>query len=1467
MLVRPGAARHTLPMRRLLSAGPLRVSSRCSVANPQQPLAQSRRALTTAPDSRLWKRKAFHALVGFERNLATAVGEHRFGGDDIPFDSLPPGLKPQSPPSPSGLHMLKPIDPNSPLVISDHPAGPKRSRINVHGIPGDLEEMLSIFDACLQVGRLDRAALVLKRFANMDVLAAHEMLELHARWLQARVAQLAAEPGVDKADDVHKWFELQLRNSRVPINANIIAYMLKASLLTSHGTRLKRRIERYMSLLPMKAAMRDLYVGKVLTDQDLATIARVCPAYSMPKGASMRVHALRAAAAAAGSSDGAGGETRSTPRVKHATPEVLSTPQKGRGLATLKSALSLFRELPEGRNIASLPLAQRREIQARLEKDCVDAALARWREENEALMEMGVTPQMSSPTLSSKLYDWHQALEARLFKERERIDASEAAPRKSTEDLDRCMYGPYLYQSPPSRLAAVTILSMLSMLAMHGAEKGVPVSSLVTQLAKFAEEDIRSQQHDIESAKKAKTRWQNARDLVKEWGNPMRNPPTVTLPDGSVSIVPDSDSDISRKDEAEARWPLQIRAKLGALLLSALIETARVTVIREHPVTKELVSQSQPAFQHALHLKRGRKIGMILPNLALVDLMKKEPRGEVLARHLPMVVEPEPWTKFDKGGFMEYPTPLVRLKNHERDQRIYAEAAIERGDMEQMCKGLDVLGKTAWRINRKVFDVMLETWNTGEPFANIPALDPKVPIPPEPDSTDDPMQRRRWLRALKVAENEKSKMHSIRCFMNFQLEVARAFRDQTFYFPHNIDFRGRAYPIPTYLNHMGADHMRGLLLFAKGKPLGETGLRWLKIHLANVYGFDKASLQEREQFATDNVENIFDSAESPLTGKRWWLQAEDPWQCLATCFELKAALQSPEPTAYVSHLPVHQDGTCNGLQHYAALGGDSWGAEQVNLIPGERPADVYSAVAQLVEEEAAKDAATGDEFATAVRGKITRKVVKQTVMTNVYGVTFVGAKKQVAKQLDALYPDLHKETGITTSLLAAYIASKIFVALSTMFRGAHEIQTWLGEIGGRVCRAMTPEQLEKFVETSAHPELAKKKIKGKLEDEVARQFRSTLVWTTPLRMPVVQPYRKVGTRTVNTCLQVLILASSDRDDPVNRRKQLQAFPPNFIHSLDASHMILSALECHEIGLTFAAVHDSFWTHAADVDAMNTVIRDSFIRIHSEDVIGRLKAEFEARYRGSIYLAKIDRDSEVGRKVTELRKRTRLTLKDELLQEKRRQELLRSMDPEEVREGKEMVTPASIFEELATPDMLENEVEPEDLVRLADDDGADDDMSGMSLTGAEDDLEFDELDGALDEASADEASADEASADEASAEEGSVEEASIEDASVEESSIDEAAAAEETSALDASGKPKKRNTVSDNLATALRNGYGHRLKRLRKSNYFVHETQSKYRVRRTQVHRMSMWLPLTFPDIPEKGDFDVRKLKESKYFFS
>jgi len=56
----------------------------------------------------------------------------------------------------------------------------------------------------------------------------------------------------------------------------------------------------------------------------------------------------------------------------------------------------------------------------------------------------------------------------------------------------------------------------------------------------------------------------------------------------------------------------------------------------------------------------------------------------------------------------------------------------------------------------------------------------------------------------------------------------------------------------------------------------------------------------------------------------------------------------------------------------------------------------------------------------------------------------------------------------------------------------------------------------------------------------------------------------------------------------NVMKQKNAFPPNFIHSLDSSHMMLTSLFCEREGITFVSVHDCFWTHPSSVDIMNKV---------------------------------------------------------------------------------------------------------------------------------------------------------------------------------------------------------------------------------------------------------------------------------------
>ena len=156
------------------------------------------------------------------------------------------------------------------------------------------------------------------------------------------------------------------------------------------------------------------------------------------------------------------------------------------------------------------------------------------------------------------------------------------------------------------------------------------------------------------------------------------------------------------------------------------------------------------------------------------------------------------------------------------------------------------------------------------------------------------------------------------------------------------------------------------------------------------------------------------------------------------------------------------------MQHYAALGGDVRGAEQVNLLPRATPQDVYGGVAKLVAARVAEDAAKGVRFGEMLNGKIDRKIVKQTVMTSVYGVTFVGARKQIFNAMRSRLPSLSEDDVYQAS---GYITRHTFSSLEEMFTPARKIMSWLGECARRIAKSGKPVE-----------------------------------WVTPLGLPVVQVF-------------------------------------------------------------------------------------------------------------------------------------------------------------------------------------------------------------------------------------------------------------------------------------------------------------------------------------------------------------------------
>ncbi|TQD88521.1 hypothetical protein C1H46_025941 [Malus baccata] len=192
------------------------------------------------------------------------------------------------------------------------------------------------------------------------------------------------------------------------------------------------------------------------------------------------------------------------------------------------------------------------------------------------------------------------------------------------------------------------------------------------------------------------------------------------------------------------------------------------------------------------------------------------------------------------------------------------------------------------------------------------------------------------------------------------------------------------------------------------------------------------------------------------------------------------------------------DGSCNGLQHYAALGRDSLEAAAVNLVAGEKPANVYSEIAVSL------------------------------------------------------------------------------AALGETFQAACGIMAWLSDCAKVIASENQPVR-----------------------------------WTTPLGLPVVQPYCKNERHLIRTSLQVLALQRESNS--IDGRKQRTACPPKFVHSLDSSHMMMTALACRDAGLCFAGVHDSFWTHACDVDQMNEILRKKIVELYSMPILENLLESFQVSY--------------------------------------------------------------------------------------------------------------------------------------------------------------------------------------------------------------------------------------------------------------
>jgi DNA-directed RNA polymerase len=513
------------------------------------------------------------------------------------------------------------------------------------------------------------------------------------------------------------------------------------------------------------------------------------------------------------------------------------------------------------------------------------------------------------------------------------------------------------------------------------------------------------------------------------------------------------------------------------------------------------------------------------------------------------------------GGYYLIKEPLIRGGIHQHT------SANPDSVSDEMIRAVNIVQAVPWRINGWILDLMRETWVSGGNLGALPQAE-DFPIPPRlPDSQWNRMDRKERAQhkyELTKLYERNAKLQGKREAFLRKLDIAETLRDEpAIYFPHFIDFRGRLYPLPQDLTPQGDDISKGLLMFAEGKSLTKGGLYWLAIRLANTYGQDKLTFEERIKWVVDNEELIFDSARNPLDGSRFWSQADEPWSFLATAREWFLAHEMDKPEEFVSHLPIPQDGTCNGLQHLSLMGRDPVGAEATNCSLTDKRFDLYSEVADVVKRMVTHDAVAGvPEAHHWIEKGIDRKVVKRAVMTTPYGVTERGIRDQLVAD------------GHTDDFNAArYMQEKIVAALAETVVAAKEIMTYFQGVA-----------------------------------EALAEHDIPLSWRTPAGMEVTQSYWNLSRKLVRTLQGDFIMWDEDAEVGLNKRKQVLASAPNIVHSFDAAMLaktVISAHDNHDIR-SFALVHDSYATYAADTSTLADVLREEAFKMYQTDRL----AEFE-----------------------------------------------------------------------------------------------------------------------------------------------------------------------------------------------------------------------------------------------------------------
>lgn len=749
------------------------------------------------------------------------------------------------------------------------------------------------------------------------------------------------------------------------------------------------------------------------------------------------------------------------------------------------------------------------------------------------------------------LAHWFEAYTARIADE-------VAACAAGQKGIGRHIYGPVIHLIEPEAMAVLAMHETVS--ACLAEPRGIKFGRIahIVGRAIFAEINLRIM---------AKTQRESYDEIWRQMGHHM---------------TPKAANWWSRKKLDDVVFDMQAMSYVGAMLIKRLVEIAILGEWDQEPHVHAFIVETRYETP-----KTVRYVQMIEDAFDLIDDAHRS-HSTMVPRFLPMVVPPARPSREWPVGYRRIHCPQVYNPKPDHLNGL-------RGvDLNPLWDCQEAVNATPWRINRRIREVQNAVWDEGGGTLGVPRREP-LPQPPFPP-IDDPLFQKVSDERIAIWKRNRDEKGVRSKFIRKRIvaEIMEPF--DRFWFPHQIDFRTRCYSQPLHVNPQGDDIARGLLEFSEPKDASDS-MDWVRVQAANCYGMDKIPFPERIAWARDHEGVIRACARDPLNTDFWRHAKEQtpggcdgkPWEFLSACI----AIEDPEAAA---RLPVRFDGTCNGLQHYAALGRDPEGAAAVNLTPGDWPADVYKQVAAMLRDVAQRDMETtgakvkcshrvGKErhvrevplrdVIAIIFPKIGRSLVKQPVLASYYGVTYGGATRQFLEAFkgmrfdhDLLFPGCN------------YLARILRAELPKVCRSARAIGDWLQACGEAIARAGNPVRL-----------------------------------TTPIGFVITQHYRDFRRCRIHTEFGDLDAPIPSDDLPVNVRKQREALAPNTIHCLDAAHMYMTALECWREDIAFYGVHDGFGTHAATASPMRDITREQFVALHSRPLLEELVSELRQRNHG------------------------------------------------------------------------------------------------------------------------------------------------------------------------------------------------------------------------------------------------------------